>query len=375
MKFKPACLRFNLLDFEKVEFLESDDSDSDSSDSEEDEDLCVFKSNEQVDCNGMPWRLFYECRVVDNNRAVIYVLPQITTERQRHSNAVAKCTFAIKNSKGSTLNEIDAEFNTNLLRWRFYGWFNGMEHTKIMIADRRTLKSGYIDMTIQIKDKGDFLCRPKKEHSDKMLSLLKSGEKSDASLTVGGKVFRIHSQILHAHTPILASYCDDTIIDMSAETFQILLEYIYVGRIPTEENILKHGNELISASNKYELVELKMIVENTLVKERIMTKQNVSDYILFADAQSCALLKEYAIAYFLLHHREILQSENSIELRKSAELLSEILMLTGRENEDIVLNVDGLRKELKKRGLDVDGSKDALISRLDEAKRQRLFDK
>ena len=135
---------------------------------------------------------------------------------------------------------------------------------------------------------------------------------------------------------------------------------------------MKHGNELISASNKYELVELKMIVENTLVKERIMTKQNVSDYILFADAQSCALLKEYAIAYFLQHHRDVLQSENSKELRKSAELLSEILMLTGGENQDNgALNVDGLRKELKKRGLDVDGSKDALISRLDEAKRQR----
>ena len=47
-----------------------------------------------------------------------------------------------------------------------------------------------------------------------------------------------------------------------------------------------------------------------------MTKQNVSDYILFADAQSYDLLKDYTIAitYFLLHHREVLQSENSKDL-------------------------------------------------------------
>ena len=69
-----------------------------------------------------------------------------------------------------------------------------------------------------------------------------------------------------------------------------------------------------------------MFVENVLVRERIVTKENVADYILFADAQSCPLLKEYAISYFLLYHREVLKSEQSKRLREYGELLSEIMI-------------------------------------------------
>jgi hypothetical protein len=44
-----------------------------------------------------------------------------------------------------------------------------------------------------------------------------------------------------------------------------------------------------------------MGVENILVQECVMTQENASDYILlFADAQSCPLLKEYAVSFFLL---------------------------------------------------------------------------
>jgi hypothetical protein len=43
------------------------------------------------------------------------------------------------------------------------------------------------------------------------------------------------------------------------------------------------------------LVNLKLAVETDLVRHRVLRKGNVADYILFADAISCALLKEYAI--------------------------------------------------------------------------------
>jgi hypothetical protein len=48
-----------------------------------------------------------------------------------------------------------------------------------------------------------------------------------------------------------------------------------------------------------------MAVENILVNECIMNEVNISDYILFADAQSCPLLKEYAISYLISHAQEI----------------------------------------------------------------------
>jgi hypothetical protein len=43
------------------------------------------------------------------------------------------------------------------------------------------------------------------------------------------------------------------------------------------------------------LVNLKLAVETDLVRHRVLRKGNVADYILFADAISCALLKEYGI--------------------------------------------------------------------------------
>jgi hypothetical protein len=48
---------------------------------------------------------------------------------------------------------------------------------------------------------------------------------------------------------------------------------------------------------------MQMFVENKLVQVCIMDRKNVSDSILFAEAQSCALLKEYAKSFFLLHAR------------------------------------------------------------------------
>jgi hypothetical protein len=198
---------------------------------------------------------------------------------------------------------------------------------------------------------------------------------------VGDKVCSAHLAIIDANSPILAKYCNITelgdkskevIKDLSPEVFQILLEHVYSGCLPSKESALKYGKELINAANKYELIDLKLAVENILVQERIINKVNVSDYILFADAQSCALLEEYATSFFLLHFRELLKSEHSKCLRDSGELLSEIMLLMADEHEvKKSTTVSELRKELGKRGLDVDGSKEALVSRLNEAKRQK----
>jgi hypothetical protein len=114
-----------------------------------------------------------------------------------------------------------------------------------------------------------------------------------------------------------------------------------------------------------------MAIENILVQECILTKENVSSYILFADAHSCPLLKEYAISYFLLHYKEVLKSEHSSQLGDSGEILSEIMLSMGGE-DDRILCVTELRKELGKLGLDTDGSKEALVLRLENAQRQMI---
>lgn len=223
--------------------------------------------------------------------------------------------------------------------------------------------------------------QPPSPHSANMLKLLKSSKDADVSFIVRGTTVLAHSLIITANAPILANYCnfiseadsgcssDKLIEDVSPEVFQLILEYIYSGIYPSNKNAIKYDKELINAANKNELVELKMVVENMLVQECVITKENVSDYIVFADSKCCPLLKEYALSYFVLHYKDVLKKEDSKILCESRELLSEIINLVGQSGEES-LSVAELRKELGKLDLDVDGSKQALVSRLEGAKRQ-----
>eukprot|EP00956_Cyclotella_meneghiniana_P032486 scaffold89677_cov23-Cyclotella_meneghiniana.AAC.2 len=181
-----------------------------------------------------------------------------------------------------------------------------------------------------------------------MLKLLKSGERSDGSFKVGESTFSVHSLIIQNNAPILAKYLDQdntscVIIEgISPEVFQHVLNFVYAEKYPSDEEIFNHGSELIDAANRYELTGLKLTVEHVLVRERILTRENVLKHV------------------------------SSQRLRESSELLSEIVMTMAESNtDDETLSVNELRLELGKRKLDVDGSKEALLSRLEEAKRQK----
>jgi hypothetical protein len=58
--------------------------------------------------------------------------------------------------------------------------------------------------------------------------------------------------------------------------FQHVIEHIYGGVVPPVECAVLQGKELIDAANRYELVEMKMAVENILVSECVMDIKNVS---------------------------------------------------------------------------------------------------
>ena len=253
-----------------------------------------------------------------------------------------------------------------------------MKRTVIIDPNNNILRDGAlcIDVTIQFRDKNHEHYHPKSKLAKKMMKLLESGERSDASFKVGDRIFPVHSIILHNNAPILANHLNqdqtsEFIIEgISSSVFWMVLAYVYAEQYPSDEKVLKYGKEIIDVANKYELPDLKMAVEHVLVRERILTTKNVCDYILFADAKSCPFLKEYAITFLRANAKEVLQSEHSLRLRESSELLTEVVVLSNEVDD--TLNVNELRKELGKRKLDVDGSKEILLSRLEEAnKRQR----
>ena len=361
MKFKPALLRFKLdLTNASSEYALTG----------------PLEPEEQTDCNGHTWSMNFSA---DDGQDPEENLACFELIYHNKEPLYIKYTISVKNAKGVVIEEETRECDYD----ESFGPCEPIgllctEHSRIFdIANNLKNDALLVELTIQVKDKLDQLCDPEelKAHQNKGLQFLKNQVNADLSVNVDGKIFHVHSLILDNYAPILADFCkqrDSTFGGISSRAFQRVLEYVYSGKRPSNWHIIRFGKEIIDAANRFELVELKLAIERVLVHELIVDKENVADYIVFADAKSCPLLKEYAISFFLLHAKEILNSDNSKALRESGELLIEIMkIMADRDEHETEMTVNELREELKKRKLDIDGSKEALLSIYEEAKRQR----
>ena len=158
------------------------------------------------------------------------------------------------------------------------------------------------------------------------------------------------------------------------------MRYIY-GWDPSEALAVDSGKDLIIAADKYGIVDLKMTMEAKLVHLIKLKRKNVADWLLFANSMNCPLLKEHVTNYFVSRSADLIGSEHLEKLKESPKIMSELMKeLSTRMNNDprFVITpernmpVNELRKKLSEEGLDVDGSKEMLLSRLNESnKRQR----
>ena len=108
-----------------------------------------------------------------------------------------------------------------------------------------------------------------------MLQLLDNKEKSDISVNIGEEVFHVHSLILDNNAPLLSAHCKQTnyvVEDMDPKIFRMILQYVYSGYCPFTKDILAFGKELIDAANRFELANLKLVIETVLVCERVINK-------------------------------------------------------------------------------------------------------
>ena len=123
-----------------------------------------------------------------------------------------------------------------------------------------------------------------------------------------------------------------------------------------------------------------MAVETELVRNLVITAKNVTDYLIFAESKTCSLLKEVALSCFVARATDLLNSGTQEKLSESPNLMVELMKEmskrndtdTRRFNEYGNLSVNQLRKRLADEELDIDGSKEMLVSRLtDSAKKKR----
>ena len=276
-----------------------------------------------------------------------------------------------------------------------------LKRSEVLDKENNVLLDGalVVDVEIQIvKGKNDF--QPSNPFAKNMLALLESEDDTDVSFKVGDTTIPAHKLILKTNAPILHSFCPKRgkaavqIRNTTPEVFRIVLRYIYGGdasdvidALNLEKKIVvsnlqrdQFGKGIIEAANRYGVVGLKLAVETALVERHILSFETFVDWILFADAKMCPLLKEYATNYFSSRVKDILNSKKSEKLKESPKLMSELMLAATADPNDCFvqqtsrMSVDELRKALDGKGLDVDGSKEMLVSRLDESnsnKRQR----
>jgi hypothetical protein len=184
--------------------------------------------------------------------------------------------------------------------------------------------------------------------------------------------FYAHRLILRKCAPMLADLfgSNDTasISDVKPDIFRHLLFYVYGGSV-AEEDLKTHAKDIIDAADKYSIVNLKLEAEAAYVESIEITIDNAIDNLLYADAKNCALLKEAVMNFLAANPDETAEKISFDDV--PGHLMKDLLFAVGRNNkkeasgtnvnELTTLCVNALRRKLDEMGLDVDGSREAMI--------------
>lgn len=313
----------------------------------------------------------------------------------------------------------------NAFKRKRKGWPNFILRSRILDRSSQLLNNdsygGSLTVLVKVQlfeDRRIESFVPKNNMNLKLLSLLDGANNSvenlsqsgdmaivpDVSFLVDKDIFYAHSLILKMTAPSLAYMCDNAdpdtpipIIGVRRHIFWLVLRYAYGDEMPHDIWTAKSAHEsshqvrnelsdlldlspsleLLDAANRFGVVGLKLLAESKVVQTEISI-ESASDLILYADAKDCALLKEKAIDFFVANAEVIRATHSFQRIEESAHVMVELMdaLLSKRmlrsfalgENdlEYTSMGVNLLRTKLEERGLDVDGSRETCIKRLEQ---------
>ncbi|KAL9190035.1 hypothetical protein ACHAXT_007246 [Thalassiosira profunda] len=156
--------------------------------------------------------------------------------------------------------------------------------------------------------------------------------------------------------------------DVKPEVFRHLLYYVYGGSVSGEE-LEENAKDIIDAADKYGIVGLKLLAEACYARSLELSVDNVLDNLLYADSKNCALLKEMVVDFVAENGKDILGkvSFNDAPGSVVTDLLTVMTRSKApRDDGYETMRVSALRKKLHEKGLDIDGSREAMIALLKE---------
>ena len=147
--------------------------------------------------------------------------------------------------------------------------------------------------------------------------------------------------------------------------------YVYGGAILAAE-WKDHGKDLLEASDKYGLSNLKIEAEAWYVKLLKFSAGDVVETVAYAEKMNCFLLKEAAIDFIVANAKLVQASGTLMNIPELNVITRDIICSVATMNKQGQHNnnrnsMNDLRVRLELQGKDVDGPKESLISRLRKA--------
>lgn len=136
--------------------------------------------------------------------------------------------------------------------------------------------------------------------------------------------------------------------------------------------------DLIDAADLYGIINLKLEAEARYIQCTEVTLDNAVDLLAYSDAKQCAQLKEVVMDFIVKNKNNVLRRVTSLRnIPESSTMFTDLLAAMARgdkkngcDSEDRsfgpldIMRVGDLRRMLHEHGLDVDGSRETLVSRL-----------
>ena len=215
------------------------------------------------------------------------------------------------------------------------------------------------------------------ESSDILFEVEEAAETGDKSRKRSrtSTPFYAHRFILQQGSSMLAEMCKSggksnafSITDVSPEIFRHMLYHIYGGKL--DDDVLKNNaKNIIEAADKYGLVNLKLEAEASLVTSTKITLDNMMDNLLYAASKNCALLQESVLDFAVENSDDVSEKVSFDDVPGS--VVADLFAAVSRNKNKVgvgdglsTMRVSELRKKLHEKGLDVDGSRKAMIATL-----------
>ncbi|KAG9508484.1 Protein roadkill, partial [Fragariocoptes setiger] len=253
------------------------------------------------------------------------LLSSISSKQEREKEVKAKFKFSILNAKREEVKIMESQRAYKFVQGKDWGFkkfvkrdFLLDESNGLLPDDKLTIycEVNVVAESVNISGQSNTTqfkvpeCRLSADFS----SLFDNPEFSDVIIHADGREFHAHKNILSARSPMFRGMFSHDMKEMrqnrveepdiKPDVLEEMLRFIYSGKAP---NLDKLAEDLLSASNKYQLDRLKILCEEALSTN--LSVETAADVLIIADMYNATQLKSQTIEFIMNHASDVIKTD------------------------------------------------------------------